>query len=168
MSVRFSTKGWLLRILFLAMGVASAILALWVFYFRPWLGWSSGLDPWLDRHRYAITALCSKGFTLGSQLGVIAALVAILFFVLALRRWPGVWVGDDSPAIPKPVRSHTGQGGSDDAEQGASPHQHAGQRRHAQESTRRPKPVLHQQSQGGCENTRNDKPVHPLQRGDQP
>lgn len=107
MSIRSSITGWLFRTLLLATGVASAILALWVFYFRPWLGWSSRLDPWLDRHCCAIAALCMKGFTLGSQPGVLAALVAILFFMLALRRWPGVWVGDDPPAIPLvlPARS---------------------------------------------------------------
>jgi hypothetical protein len=107
MSVRSSAAGRLFRILLLAMGVASAILALWVFYFRPWLGGSSKLDPWLDRHRCAIAALCTKGFALGSQPGVLAALVAVLFFGLALWRWPGVWTGDDPPAIPLALPSQS-------------------------------------------------------------
>ncbi len=107
MSVRSSAAGWLLRILLLVAGVASAILALWVFYFRPWLGGSSRLDPWLDRHRCAIAALCTRDFTLGSQPGVLAALVAILFFGLALWRWPGVWMDDDPPLIPLPLASQS-------------------------------------------------------------
>lgn len=100
MSVRSSALDRWLRIPLLVVGVTSAVLALWTFYFRPWLWGTSRLDPWLDRHRCAISALCTKGFTPGGQPGILAALVAILYFGLVLWRWPGVWMSDDPPTIP--------------------------------------------------------------------
>lgn len=96
-SVRQQRTPRLLALGLAALGAGSALLALWAFYLRPWLGGASRIDAWLEQHRCALSFLCVPGFNLGSQPGVLASLLAVLFFALALRGQRTLW-RDETPA----------------------------------------------------------------------
>jgi len=98
-----------IRILLLALGVASTLLALQAFYFRPWLGGTSRLDGWLARNGCAIAALCTPPINLRNQMGVLAALAAVLCFGLAFYRWQGPWADEKLAAIRLPLSWTSGR-----------------------------------------------------------
>jgi len=97
MSLRSPNLRWFLRICFSAAGLVSASLTIWIFYWHPWLGGISRLDDWLRKNRCAISSLCPQGFLKISQPGILAALLAVLFFILALWRWRGILISDERP-----------------------------------------------------------------------
>jgi len=98
-----------MRILLLALGVASTFLALQAFYFRPWLGGTSRLDGWLARNGCAIGVLCTPPINLRNQMGVLAALAAVLCFGLAFYRWQGAWADQGPAAIRLPLSWTSGR-----------------------------------------------------------
>lgn len=90
-SFSLSIRGRWPRWLFMLLASMSGAAALWIFYIRPWLGGVSRLDRWIDQHACEIRTLCVPTFELPNQVGMLAAILSILFFALALWKTPGIW-----------------------------------------------------------------------------
>jgi streptogramin lyase len=84
----------------LALGGISAGLAIWSFYFSPWLELTSPFDTWLADTSCYVAAWCTAEFNLPDQPAILAVLLSVLFFALALRRPGHRWPVDNSPALP--------------------------------------------------------------------
>ena len=93
-------RSWLIRLGLLAAGLLAMRQALYIFYFQPWLGAKSWLDPWLERSRCLVTAWCGPGALSLHHGGVLLLLAALLCFGLALRTRPEDWPASVLPAWP--------------------------------------------------------------------
>ena len=93
-------RSWMIRLSLLAVGLLAMRQALYIFYFQPWLGAASWLDPWLERSKCLITAWCGPDALPLHHGGVLFLLAALLCFGLALRTRPEEWPSSVLPAWP--------------------------------------------------------------------
>ena len=94
--VRFVTRATYWRIWALVGGIFAAIVAFYIFYFQPWLGYTSRWDVWLERNRCIFRNLCTAGdptanFAIPHHVGLLALFAALLLLGITLQKSVDLW-----------------------------------------------------------------------------
>ena len=95
MTLPTSTETYAARVGFLVAAVATAVIAVWVFYVHPWLGLTTAFDRWLDPYGCLFSSLCAGPLAAVSQPGLLAAFLAVALSAAAFWQSPSSATAND-------------------------------------------------------------------------